>query len=73
MLKILLDTDSAGDDTIAIMMALKAKNASLEGITINCGNISFDQEVENALYTVEAAGMSGKVPVYPGWDSRIPA
>ncbi len=66
MLKILLDTDTAGDDTIAIMMALKAKNASLEGITINCGNISFDQEVENALYTVEAAGMSGKVPVYPG-------
>ncbi len=66
MLKILLDTDTAGDDTIAIMMALKAKNASLEGITINCGNIGFDQEVENALYTVEAAGMSGKVPVYPG-------
>ncbi len=69
MLKILLDTDTAGDDTIAIMMALKAKNASLEGITINCGNIDFDQEVENALYTVEAAGMSRKVPVYPGCDS----
>jgi purine nucleosidase len=48
------------------MMALRARNARLEGITINCGNINFDQEVENALYTVEVAGMSGKVPVYPG-------
>ncbi|MDG6898558.1 MAG: nucleoside hydrolase [Nitrososphaerota archaeon] len=66
MLRILLDTDTAGDDTIAIMMALKAANARLEGVTINCGNVSFDQEVENALYTIQAAGMGGRVPVYPG-------
>lgn len=66
MLRILLDTDTAGDDAIAILMALRATNARLEGITINCGNIDFDQQVENALYTVEFAGMSGKVPVYPG-------
>ncbi len=66
MLRILLDTDTAGDDTIAMMMGLRATNAKLEAITINCGNINFDQEVENALYTLEFAGMSGKVPVYPG-------
>ncbi len=66
VLRILLDTDTAGDDTIAILMALRAKNAKLEALTINCGNVDFDQEVENALYTVELAGMSGKVPVYPG-------
>ncbi len=65
-MKILLDTDTAGDDNIAILMALKAASAKLVGITINCGNIRFDQEVENALYTVQVAGMSGKVPVYPG-------
>ena len=66
MLRILLDSDTAGDDAIAVMMALKAKNARLEGITINCGNVDFDQEVENALYTLQLAGVSGKVPVYPG-------
>ncbi len=66
VLRILLDTDTAGDDAIAILMALRAKNAKLEALTINCGNVDFDQEVENALYTVEFAGMSGKVPVYPG-------
>jgi len=66
VLRILLDTDTAGDDTIAILMALRAKNAKLEALTINCGNIDFDQEVENALYTIEFAGMSERVPVYPG-------
>ncbi|MDG6985693.1 MAG: nucleoside hydrolase [Nitrososphaerota archaeon] len=66
MRRILLDTDTAGDDTIAIMMALKAKDAVLEGITINCGNVDFDQHVKNALYTIQVAGKSGKVPVYPG-------
>ena len=29
-------------------------------------NVDFDQEVENALHTKQVAGMSGKVPVYPG-------
>jgi purine nucleosidase len=66
LLKILLDTDTAGDDTIAIMMALRAANAKLVGVTINCGNIKFDQEVENALYTIQVAGPSRNVPVYPG-------
>jgi len=64
--RILLDTDTAGDDTIALLMALRAKSARLEGVTINCGNIDFDQQVENALYTIQVSGMGGKVPVYPG-------
>jgi purine nucleosidase len=66
MLQLLIDTDTAGDDTIALLLALKTNKARLEAITINCGNIAFDQQVENALYTVELAGKSGKVPVYPG-------
>lgn len=66
MHRIVLDTDTAGDDTIAILMALKSKDARLEGVAINCGNVEFDQQVENALYTIEVAGMSGRVPVFPG-------
>jgi purine nucleosidase len=66
LIRILHDTDTAGDDTTALMMALKASNAVLEGVTINCGNVAFDQQVENALYTIQVAGKSGKVPVYPG-------
>jgi purine nucleosidase len=70
LIRILLDTDTAGDDATALMMALKASNAKLEAVTITCGNVAFDQEVENALYTIQVARMSGKVPVYPG--SRHP-
>jgi inosine-uridine nucleoside N-ribohydrolase len=66
VLRLLLDTDTAGDDTMAILMAARAKNAKLEALTINCGNVAFDQEVENALYTLQFAGLSGRVPVYPG-------
>lgn len=66
MLRIVLDTDTAGDDCIAILMALRALNAKVEAITINCGNVDFEQQVENALYTIEFAGMGGRVPVYPG-------
>lgn len=66
MLRIIHDTDTAGDDATALMMALKASNATLEAVTINCGNVSFGQQVENALYTIQVAGKSGKVPVYPG-------
>jgi purine nucleosidase len=66
LIRILHDTDTAGDDATALMLALKATNANLEAVTINCGNIAFDQQVENALYTIQVAGKSGKVPVYPG-------
>jgi purine nucleosidase len=31
----------------------------LEAITVCCGNVRFEQEVENALYTVEMAGRGG--------------
>ena len=66
VLRIILDTDTAGDDTIAIMMALRSRRAKLEAVTINCGNIDFDQQVQNALYTIQIAGAGGTVPVYPG-------
>ena len=66
MIRIIHDTDTAGDDATALMMALKASNANLEAVTVNCGNVAFDQQVENALYTIQVAGKSGKVPVYPG-------
>jgi purine nucleosidase len=66
LLRLLIDTDTAGDDAIALLLALKTSRATLEAITINCGNVSFDQQVENALYTVELAGKSGRVGVFPG-------
>ena len=58
MRKVIIDTDTAGDDTIAILTALH--HFQVEGITITGGNVQFDQEVENALYTVQVAEKGAK-------------
>lgn len=63
---LIIDTDTAGDDVVALMMALASPDIELAGITINAGNVSFNQQVENALKTVEVMGRSGDIKVYPG-------
>ncbi|WP_184802842.1 nucleoside hydrolase [Nitrospirillum iridis] len=69
-MRLLIDTDTAGDDAFSLLLALRNPKVQLDAITICHGNVTFDQCVENALYTVEAAGRSGEVPVYPG--ARLP-
>lgn len=64
--RLIIDTDTAGDDCIAILTCLRAEQVTVEAITINCGNVKFDQQVENALATLEVAGAPGRIPVYPG-------
>ncbi|MDJ0271150.1 MAG: nucleoside hydrolase [Candidatus Caldarchaeum sp.] len=67
MLRLIIDTDTAGDDTISLLMALKWPGVRLEAVTVVCGNVEFSQQVENALYTVENFA-DHYVPVYPGCD-----
>ncbi|WP_019419977.1 nucleoside hydrolase [Paenibacillus sp. OSY-SE] len=67
--RVIIDTDTAGDDTIAILTALHY--FQVEGIMITGGNVQFDQQVENALYTVQVAGKGGQVPVYKGHERPI--
>ena len=66
-----IDTDTAGDDVFSLLLALRTPGVDLVGISINVGNVAFEQEVENALYTVEVAGRSGEVPVYRGCDTPM--
>jgi purine nucleosidase len=63
---LIVDTDTAGDDVFSLLLALRRPEADLRAITVVCGNVAFDQQIENALYTVEMAGRSGEIPVYPG-------
>jgi purine nucleosidase len=67
--RVIIDTDTAGDDTIAILTALHY--FQVEGIMITGGNVQFDQQVENALYTVQVGGKSGQVPVYKGYERPL--
>jgi inosine-uridine nucleoside N-ribohydrolase len=66
MTRLIVDTDTAGDDVFSLLIALRHPALALEAITVSCGNVAFDQEIENALYTVEVAGRAGEVPVYAG-------
>ncbi|MBP1969167.1 inosine-uridine nucleoside N-ribohydrolase [Virgibacillus natechei] len=62
MKRIIIDTDTAADDTIALLTALH--HFKVEGITITGGNVDFNQQIENALYTIQVFQPEYYVPVY---------
>ena len=63
-MRLIIDTDTAGDDVVSILLALKHPDVTLEALTICNGNVGFEQQVENALVTLEIAGKGGEVPVF---------
>ena len=62
--RMLIDTDTASDDAVALVMALRDPGVIVEAITVVAGNVPLAQAVQNALYTVELCG--SHVPVYAG-------
>jgi purine nucleosidase len=60
----LIDTDTASDDAVAFIMALRAPDVEVAAITVVAGNVDVQQATRNALYTVELCRNS--VPVYSG-------
>ena len=60
----LIDTDTASDDAVALIMALRRPDVRVAAITTVSGNVNLDQATRNALYTVELCG--SQVPVYAG-------
>ena len=60
----IIDTDTASDDAVALLMALRHPDVQVEAITVVAGNVELEQGVRNALYTAELSG--AEVPVYRG-------
>ena len=62
----IIDTDTGGDDALAIIMMLKgAADIRVEAITTVFGNVDLEQGTQNALTTLELLG--GELPpVYKG-------
>ncbi len=56
MRKLMIDTDTASDDAVALIMALREKDVKVEAITVVAGNVPIDLAVKNALISVEMAG-----------------
>ena len=64
MRRFLIDTDTASDDAVALIMALRAPDVTVEALTIVAGNVPLDRCIQNALYTAELCG--SPVPVHAG-------
>ena len=61
---VLIDTDTASDDAVALIMALRSPLLDVAAITVVAGNVPVEQATRNALYTAELCGSD--VPIYPG-------
>jgi purine nucleosidase len=59
-----VDTDTASDDAVALVIALRHPAVEVVGIGVVAGNVPLDQAVQNALYTLELVG--AQVPVHAG-------
>jgi len=65
----LIDTDTASDDAVALIMALRSPKVQVLAITTVAGNVAVEQATRNALYTAELCG--GDVPVYAGPEKPL--
>jgi len=65
----LIDTDTASDDAVAIIMALRDPEVRVVAITTVAGNVSVEQSTRNALYTVELCG--AQTPVFAGANKPL--
>ena len=61
MRRFLIDTDTASDDAVALVMAIREPTVAIDAITVVAGNVPLDQAVQNALYTVELCGSDVRV------------
>ena len=59
-----IDTDTASDDAVALILALKSPTTNVIGISIVAGNVPIELGVQAALYTIEMC--EAKVPVHVG-------
>ena len=60
-----IDTDTASDDAVALVMALRHLEIDLVGIGVVAGNVPLDLAVQNAVYTRELCDRLD-VPIFAG-------
>jgi purine nucleosidase len=65
----LIDTDTASDDAVALIMALRSSEIQVHAITTVAGNVDVHQATRNALYTAELC--NANVPVFAGANQPL--
>jgi purine nucleosidase len=68
-LPFLIDTDTASDDAVALIMALRSPQIDVLAITTVAGNVDVRRASRNALYTAELCG--SEVPVFAGAERPL--
>ena len=64
-MRLVIDTDTASDDAVALMLAFAEPGVAVEAITVVAGNVPLPQAVRNALVTCDVMGRPD-VPVFAG-------
>jgi len=67
--KFIIDTDTASDDAVAIVMAHRYPDVQVLAVTVVSGNMHVRDGSRNARYTVELCG--AQTPVYVGCDRPL--
>ncbi|MBI4672827.1 MAG: nucleoside hydrolase [Chloroflexi bacterium] len=67
--KMIIDSDTASDDAVAILMAHRYLNIEVLAVTIVSGNMTVQDGSRNARYTIELCG--AQTPVYVGCERPL--
>ena len=67
--KFIIDTDTASDDAVAILMAHRYPEIEVLAVTIVSGNMRVQDGSRNARYTIELCG--AQTPVYVGCERPL--
>jgi purine nucleosidase len=67
---IVIDTDTASDDAVALVLAVREPSVDVRAVTVVAGNVPLDLAVRNALVTLDLAGGS-EIPLHAGRDRPL--
>lgn len=67
---IVIDTDTASDDAIALVLAVREPAVDVRAVTVVAGNVPLDLAVRNAIVTLDLAG-GADIAVYAGRDRPL--
>ncbi len=62
---IVIDTDTASDDAIALVLAVKEPSVDVRAVTVVAGNVPLELGVRNAIVTLDLCG-GADIPVHAG-------
>lgn len=71
MKRIMIDTDTGIDDSLAILYALRTPNFHVEGITTCFGNNNAEQSADNCLRLIQLSSCDYEVPVAVGANESL--